>query len=198
MQSKFNATFKRRKEISTVKEAVNKVLADLIRTQELEKELVSNTEYILWLENFTSTHTYWSDDTWLYCPEKISKEDYKRVEELHCFFNGIVDYAERNFIPTYNDEYGYDTYIFIQFNNVGYRIGEMIGQGTLAYCERVDISSDNVFIDFNDIIINKKQENVDDIEKKLDSMCKIIEELISMGVPAKSISKRVQNALDEE
>lgn len=196
MKSKFNATFKREQESQALEEAVETLLADLIRTQELEKELISNTEYILWLENFTIANPSWSDDNWLYRPEKISKEDYKRVEELHCFFNGIVDYAKRNFLSLCYDEFG--SYVFIQFNNVGYRIGEMSGQGTLAYCERVDISSDNLFIDFNDILENKKQKNVDDINKKLNTMCKIIEELLNIGVPSKAISTRVQNALDQE
>lgn len=194
MKSNFNATPKRENEISKV---IDELLADLIRSQELGKELVSNTEYILWLENFTIATPCWSDDTWLYCPEKISKEDYNRVKELHCFFNGIMDYAKRNYIPSQYDEF--ETYIFIKFNNIGYKIGEMIGQGSLTYCERVDISHyDNVFIDFNDIVNNKKQENVDCIDKKFNSMCEIIEELISMGVDSKTIFTRVQNILDEE
>lgn len=193
MKSNFNSTSKREKELS---EEAKKLLADLIRLQRLEKELISNTEYILWLENFTIANPCWSDDNWLYCPEEISKEDYKKVGEFHCFFNGIMDYAERNFIPPHYDEFG--TYNFIKFNNIGYKIGVMIGQGSLTYCERIDIShdDDNVFIDFNDIVNNKKQENVDYINSKFDSMCKIIEELINMGVPSETISTRVKNVLD--
>lgn len=192
MKSNLNSTSKREKELS---EETKKLLADLIRLQRLEKELISNTEYILWLENFTIAHPCWSDDTWLYSPEEISKEDYEKVKQLHRFFNGIIDYAERNFIPHYYDEFG--TYNFIKFNNIGYKIGVMAGQGSLTYCERIDIShDDNVFIDFNDIVNNKKQENVDYIINKFDSMYKIIEELISMGVSSETISTRLSKVLD--
>jgi len=200
VKSKSKLTPKREKEILPAAEVVNKFIEDLIRKQELEKEFISNTEYILWLENFSIANPAFSDDDWLYCPEKIPKEDYKRVGELHLFFNGIMDYAERNFISPCYDEFGH--FLFIKFNNVGYKIGKMFGQGTLTYCERVDISPDNLFIDFNDIMENKKQKNVDDINKKLDSMCETIEELIKIGVPSKTILKRVQNVFqnvsDEE
>jgi len=176
-------------------ELINEVVADLILSQELPETLVSNTEYILWLENFTITNPSFGDDNWLYYPEKISKEDSKRVSELCSFFKGITQYADRNFIPFCHNDY--DTYTFIKFNNIGYKIGIISGQGSFAYCERVDISSNNVFIDFNDIINNKKQENVDYICEKLDSMSSIIEELLKIGVPAEVISTKVQNTLNK-
>lgn len=161
----------------------------------MAKALVSNTAYILWLENFTIKNPSFVDNAWFYCPNKIPKEDYERVEELSSFFRGIAEYAERNFISFYYDDY--DTYIFIKFNNIGYKIGVMSGQGNIFYCERVNISSDNIFIDFNDIMNNKKQENIDYICKKFDSISSIIEELLKMGVSKEAISTRVENALDK-
>lgn len=192
MKSNFETTPEREKEVA---KAVNEVVAALVHSQEMAKRLVSNNEYILWLENFTIANPTFGDDTWIYYPDKLSKEDSERVDELCSFFNGIMEYADRNFMPVCHDSY--DTYAFIKFNNIGYKIGIMSGQGSFAYCERVEISSDNVFIDFNDIMTNKKQENVDYISKKLDSMSGIIEELLKLGVPAKTISAKVQTTLNE-
>lgn len=176
-------------------EFINELVADLIRSQELVKTLISNTEYILWLEKFTISNPSFADDSWLYQPEKISKEDSKRVDELSSFFEGIMEYVDRNFIPLGYDEFG--GYVFIKFNNIGYKIGVMIGQGSVTYCKRVDISSNNIFIDFNDILNNKKQENVDYICERLDFISSIIQELLKMGVSEKAISTMVRKALDK-
>ena len=177
------------------KEIVNEAAASLMHSQELVKTLISNTEYILWLENFTISNPAFEDDTWLYQSDEISKEDSERVDELNSFFEGIMEYADRNFIPLCYNEYS--TYIFIKFNNIGYRIGVMVGQGSVTYCERVDISSDNIFIDFDDIMNNKKQENVDYICERLDSISSIIQELLKVGVPEKIFFSMVQKALDK-
>lgn len=173
MKSNLDATPERKEEI------MNECIAALIRREELAKALISNTEYILWLENFTVVNPSFEEDSWLYYPEKISKEDSERVNELCCFFNGITKYADQNFIPVHYSDF--DTYVFVKFNNIGYKIGIISGQGSFAYCERVDISADNSFINFNDVINNKKQENVDYIREKLNSISSIIEELLKMG-----------------
>ncbi len=189
MSINLNVTSERKEEI------LNQVIANLIHRQELAKTLVSNTEYILWLERFTSLNPVFKDDDWVYCSEEISEEDSIRVNELCSFFDGIAEYANRNFIPFCNNDY--DSYIFIKFNNIGYRIGIISGQGSFSYCERVGISSDNFFIDFDDIVNNKRQENVDYICEKLDSMSNIIKELLNVGVSEKVISKAVENAFEK-
>lgn len=135
-------------------ELINEVVESWMRSRELVKTLISDPEYILWLENFTISNPAFEDDTWLYQSDEISKEDSERVDELNLFFEGIMECANHNFIPLCYDEYG--TYVFIKFNNIGYKIGQMVGQGSITYCERVDISSDSIFIDFNDIMNNKK------------------------------------------
>lgn len=190
MKSNFNATIEQKKETMN---PLDELIASLNRSQELGKALISSTEYILWLENFTVQNPSFEDDC-LYYHDEIPKEDSNRISELHSFFDAITDYAERNFIPLYYDEFGAD--IFIKFNNIGYKIGEMCGQGSITYCERVDITSDNIFIDFNDIMNNKKQKNVDLICEKLASMSNIIEELLKLGVSEEAIDTNVQNCIE--
>lgn len=189
MKSKFESSPEREQE---EKKAVNEVIEALIRSQERAKSIVADNEYMLWLEGFTTMHPYFSDDSWLYNREAISKEDMAKVEELCSFFNGITSYADRNYLPTYGEDY--DISVFIKFNNNGYQIGIMSGQGSFTHCSRVDITPDKYFIDFNDIVANKKQEHVDSVTQKLSSISSMIAELLENGVPASAISATVKDA----
>ena len=38
------------------------------------QEMLSNTNYIIWLENFTKKYLSFFDDDWFYCPEKYLKK----------------------------------------------------------------------------------------------------------------------------
>lgn len=163
--------------------------------REKAKNIVTNDKYMRWLAKFSYTYTAFADDTWLYMPEKLSAEDLEKVNSLSFFFEGIEVYAMKNFLPIYPDECGH--YVLIKFNDVGYRIGTEHGQGSYSYCSRVEITSDQVFIDFNDIMNDKKQEHVDFITQKLDDLSKLIDEMISSGVPVTNISATVASTLDK-
>ncbi len=172
---------------------IREMIKGLEKSQKRAKTIVADNVYMLWLENFTNTIPIFSDDTWLYSPNELSKEDAEKVEELCSFFNGIAEYAERNFLPIYSKDY--TTYVCIKFNNIGYEIGWISGQGTYSYCERVEISSERFFIDFNDVIANKKQFHVDLVSESLDKISSLIEQLLSSGVPAKAITSRVNDII---
>lgn len=173
---------------------VNEFFKQFIEALEMNEKLVSSNEYMLWLEQFMSSRTGFLDDDWLYKPEEISKEDYERVEQLSCFLSGIRSYAARNFIRLESDD-DYDSHVFIKFNEIGYEIGTFSGQGTVAYCHRVDISADKNFIDFNDIVTNKKQDNVDSITDKLNELDSLVSVLLELGTPEDAILSRVSKSL---
>lgn len=173
---------------------VNEFFKQFIEALEMNEKLVSSNEYMLWLEQFMSSRTGFLDDDWLYKPEEISKEDYERVEQLSCFLSGIRSYAARNFIRLESDD-DYDSHVFIKFNEIGYEIGTFSGQGTVAYCHRVDISTDKNFIDFNDIVTNKKQDNVDSITDKLNELDSLVSVLLELGTPEDAILSRVSKSL---
>ena len=65
------------------------VVERIIERMEKEKKLVSNYDYISWLENFTLTHESFKDDSWLYTSEEIPKEDLENVQDLDSFSEGI-------------------------------------------------------------------------------------------------------------
>lgn len=154
-----------------------------------------DTNYIIWLEEFTKKHPNFSNDTWLYCPEKISKEDYNMVVKLPYFFGLIQKYAEKNFIKAGSEDSGfYEMFYQIKFNNVGYKIGLICGQGAFNYCCRYDNAYEK-FIDFNDIINSKKQDNVDVINEKLEQLSKLVNELIELEVPESTIIGKVEKCI---
>ena len=65
------------------------------------QKILSNTDYIKWLDRFTIEHSSFFDKDWLHSPEKISKEDLERVNNLHLMYRGIDTYANKNYIyPT--------------------------------------------------------------------------------------------------
>ena len=175
---------------------VNEFIQQFTEVLEMNEKLVSSNEYMLWLEQFMSSRTGFLDDDWLYKSEEISKEDYARVEQLSCFISGIRSYAARNFIRLESDD-DYDSHVFIKFNEIGYEIGTFSGQGTVAYCHRVDISTDKNFIDFNDIVTNKKQDNVDSITDKLNELDSLVGDLLELGTPEDAILSRVSKSLSK-
>ena len=174
---------------------VQKYIAEAQEQRKKAIEIVSNAEYITWLGNFTKEHANFSDDTWLYCQEKLSAKDNKRVEELHLLYNGIEIYANHNYI--YPIECDFGGYYKIKFDGIGYELGRLIGQGTLFYCTRVEIENDKEFIDFNDIMINKERDNVTIINAKLVELSKFVNSVYECGVPYEAICETLEATLNK-
>lgn len=173
----------------------NDVVSNFVKRRERAKSIVADSEYMLWLEKFTGDHPSFSDDNWLYNPEGISAEDLAKVEELSLFLEGIEEYFSANFYPTYKDEDG--NHVLIKFNNVGYNIGIIHGQGSFAYCERATILPEALFIDFNDVMNNKKRENFDFITGKFAELTHLIEYMLFNNIPAEHISSAVKKTISE-
>lgn len=71
--------------------------------------------------------------------KKISKEDIDRANNLGLFFEGIREYAGKNYI--YPIMYEYQSYYSVKdnINEVYYKIGVIEGQGGSFFCDRVEI-----------------------------------------------------------
>lgn len=174
-----------------IQEVINRMLKD----EELSKATVSNTDYVLWLEKFTESNPGFVDDQWQYSPDELSKEDSEKVDMLQYFLNGIRYYAYDNYIPMEGETYDY--HFFFKFNDIGYEIGSVSGQGTYTYCHREEISPDKHFIEFNDIMTNKVQDNVAVITEKLDILSSVVRGLLTLGAPEDRILSCVTKVLDE-
>lgn len=174
---------------------IEKYVAEAKEQRDKAIKIVSNVEYITWLGNFTKEHASFSDDTWLYCPEKLSAKDNKRVEELHLLYNGIEIYANHNYIYPIKCDFG--GFYKIKYDGIGFEIGRLIGQGTLFYCTRVEIENEQEFIDFNDIMNNKERENVHEFKSKLEYLSEIVISTHEYGVPYEAICETLELTLNK-
>jgi len=179
------------------KEVMKKLAEDYINKQKEEskkiKEMISNTSYIDWLNQFTKDKKSFCDDQWLYFPEKISSTDRENVEKLNLFYEGINIYAKQNHI--YPTLCNFGNFYRVNLNDFGFEIGTLIGQETIFFFNKVSLKNNKNFIDFNDIMSEKKQDNVDQINAILDSLSNIVIKAYENGVPIESIIDRLDNTI---
>ena len=173
----------------------NDFITKLIEIEKQIEKISSSKDYIMWLNQFTINHQSFSDDEWLYSKDKISNEDYENVLKLHLLYTVIDNYATKNYIYSLPSEYG-EKYYF-KINDIGYEISYMSGQGTVFFINRVKINDEIQFIDFNDIINNKKQSNVDEITIKLNEIKNKILQLYQNGIPYNAIENCLSNTMNE-
>ena len=176
---------------------VTSLVQELSTEQEKAKELVSNTAYILWLENFTKVYPKFTDDLHEHYPDELTADDCQKISDLYLFFKGIDDYASKNLISSQTEELSFpNEYYVIVYNNIYYQIGIVSGQGTFAYCDRIKNPSTQV-LDFNDVINNKQAKNFAVISKKIENLTQIVESLNYLNVPTDVIINTVEKALDK-
>lgn len=161
------------------------------------KSLFSSYDYMNWLNSFTANTKGFSDEDYLYFPEKISKEDLDKVNTLGLFFEGIREYADKNYI--YPTIYEYQSFYGIKdnANDAYYKIGVIEGQGGSFFCERIEYTSEQPFIDFNDIMDDKVRDNVKKIEANLDNMSNLVLSLYNKGVPLEAIKDTFDKTISE-
>ena len=184
-----------------IKEYVNRNKEKWIREKKERdaklKSIFSSYDYMTWLNSFTANTKGFSDEEYLYFPEKISKEDLDKVNNLGLFFEGIEKYADKNYI--YPTIYEYQSYYSVKdnVNDAYYKIGVIEGQGGSFFCERVEDTSKLDFIDFNDIMNDKIRENVEEIEANLDNMSNLVLSLYNKGVPLEAIKDTFDKTISE-
>ena len=177
------------KENKTLDEYINKLQKELTIEQEEMKVMFSSYDYVNWLLEFTTKYNDLSDDSWLYNQDDISKEDRDNVFKLSKLFRGIERYAKKNYIyPVFED--GANCYR-IKVNGIGFEIGIIYAQDISFYCSRKVIENEKDYIDFNDIISGKRQENVDNIEYFLNYLNDMIVRAYQNGIPLEAISESV-------
>lgn len=140
-------------------ESANKIIEQLRKNEQKQKDLMTSYDYINWLESFTEKHPSFSDEDWIYCPDKIEKNDCEQIANLQFMYSGIREYAREHNISA-NACFAGDYYC-IKYNNVGYEIGVMCGQGVIQFCKRISLKDEldsDKFIDIKDII---KEQNID-------------------------------------
>lgn len=172
---------------------VEEMIENQKRDNETIKQMISSMDYIKWLVNFTKDKECFYDDNWDYSAEKLSDNDQKNVNNLSLFFKSIYCYAKKNYISSSLNSLG--EYYCIKIGNNGFEIGYITGQGTAFYCKKILLDKNENFIDFIDIINNKKQDNVEYIESSIENLSSMIINLYNNGVPIEAIDKAINNAI---
>lgn len=181
------------------KAKIKKWVDNYIEEEKVKNEkintLMSNTSYLDWLINFTKDKNRFCDNDWLYFPERINDTDKENVGHLSLFYIGIKKYANENYIYPIPCKFG--NYYRIRLNEVGFEIGILIGQGTVFFFKKVSIENEQEFIDFNDIMVDNKQERVDQINASLEALSNMVLTTYESGVPIESIVETLENTIKE-
>lgn len=172
---------------------VNNFLQEEITKRNNIQMLISNQDYINWLISFTIKHPNFTSDDWLYSPDELSKEDKEQVEKLGLLYMAIEDYTNKNYISKGSSENS--SFYKIQFNNVGFKIGLSINQGTLFFCLRTTPKND--FINFDDIINQTESETAKKIKNMLDELSVFVTYMYENGVSNEIILSQVEITLRE-
>lgn len=177
---------------------MDKFIADFIQMQKIKEEemnkILSNYEYINWIINFSKDIDSFTEYNWLYDSLELSEIDKENIKRLGLFYEAIDKYARANFIyPIVTNN---ESYYQIKIDNYGFEIGIINGQDNIHFCQRAHIEK-NGFIDFKDILTNKKQDNVNEIINKLNALGEMIQKTYNEGVPLEAINNTVNKTLNE-
>ena len=71
----------------------------------------------------------------------------------------------------------------------------LVGQGTLFFCKRTPLNKDLEYIDFNDIMADKKKDGVDAIIQQLNDLSNKVLELHKNGIPLTAIIETLDTTL---
>lgn len=176
-----------------MKEYVEKERKRLEERKKIKKEIVSNDNYINWLESFTNKYYKFRDDDFIYNKHDLTDDDLENVNNLSLLYSGINDYATGNYIYPFADS-DFVYYYKIKYNNIGYEIGVITGRENLYFCEK-NTNIDDSFIDFNDIILNTKSERTEYIEKRLLQLSNIIKYFYEEKIPLNAIKSTINDTI---
>ena len=169
--------------LNKLKEESTSVKEDFINQikerEEQKRQLFSNYDYIDWLIEFTKKYDKFIVDDFEYNYFKLSDRDRENLGKFNIFMEGIIDYANKNYIYPINEEFG--AYYVIKTGSIAFQLGYDLGQGSYGYCERTKNTSQA--IEFNDIMDGKLLPRAERITKKLSKLSDEIEELQKLGIP---------------
>lgn len=167
-----------------------------IRKNQESKLILTTDSYMLWLESFTKKHPKFTDASWLDSQVEMSEEDYNNVIKLNSLFQALNHYANANYITPNSEPDELGMFYTITFNDVTYKIGAMVGQGTIFYCERLKTCSNA--INFDDISQNNPAPNTREIDA---CFCNIRELILKLNtefhLSFDTITKKIREIIKE-
>ena len=162
--------------------------------EEKIKDLISNTTYIEWLKKFSQNRNCFSNCDYKKMLKKNSEIDHENVENLMLFYDGIQKYAKSNYI--YPISYDSCDYYKINYNGFCFEIGKPYNQDEIVIFKK-EVSFNDEYIDFNDIMTNKKRDNIDYIKNTLKTLKEIVTTSCQNNVPIKALIETFNEAIGD-
>ncbi len=167
-------------------QSIKKYIEEQKNKEEKIKRIMSNTDYIEWLEKFTKDKESFADVEYNYCSEQLKEIDKKNIEDLYLFYDGIERYASNNHIvPNYFD---FGEFYKIKYNNFYFKIGIAYGQGNSIFCHKVTGKNLKGFINFNSILTNDSD--------SLNKLSNLVIAMLKSGIPTEDIINTVNTTVN--
>ena len=170
--------------------------------KELANNLITNDDYINWLNEFTKVHPEIISLEFpnLNCYRGIGLDEFFNLGLLQDLYQLIARYARKNYIfPNVFKDYG--NYYVIKIYDVFYEIGVIIDdeRNVNFFCCRLkEEEKERQFIDFEDIRENKIRHEVFYIEKKLEKLVAVIDQLVLLdNIPIEAIADTTDEAIQK-
>lgn len=173
------------------KEERNRRIQNFIVEQKSHEEriqgMVSNTDYIDWLDQFTLQNPIFSENDWLYS-DVLKSSDKRNVQDLFLFFRAIDNYAKRNYIAPFVSESRIE--YAVHKDDFFFQIGYQLMGDNLVFCERTEPMKNS--IDFYQVMNKNLPMRTMYIDQKLGEISSEIRELMDvMGVPIEFIEDMI-------
>lgn len=167
-------------------QSIKKYIEEQKNKEEKIKRIMSNTDYIEWLEKFTKDKESFADVEYNYCSEQLKEIDKKNIEDLYLFYAGIERYASNNHIvPNYFD---FGEFYKIKYNNFYFKIGIAYGQENSIFCHKVTGKNLKGFINFNSILTNDSD--------SLNKLSNLVIAMLKSGIPTEDIINTVNTTVN--
>ncbi len=112
---------------------------EALERQLIEEEIMSNDNYLNWLEGFTRTRLEFQSDSYYL---EYSPTDQQGVNQLGYLYRGINKYARENGVYPVLHTQG--SFYSLEHNGVGFEIGTKVCNGIISYyCKRTGRIDDN-------------------------------------------------------
>ena len=180
-------------------EEIDRLFEEYMETQSKIEELISDSHYIEWLDQFTKKNDHFTDESWMaYRNNILGDVDKKQISNLYYFYIAIRQYAKLNNITSGS----YHSY-YVKFNDFYFDISRTPdGNHTetcvwryKSYKHEDDLNKRFYFIDFNEIINNFGQYKLNQVSKQLCILSSLAKTIHKNGVPVKSIIDTVDSTL---
>ncbi len=171
-------------------EKMNQFVKEYIEKQKIEDEIIksimSNTDYVEWLQKFIEDKDSFTYVDYTYCSDNLKEIDKKNIETLYLFYRGIERYASNNHIvPNYFD---FGESYKVKYNDFYFNIGIAYGQGSSVFCSKITGKNLKGFINFNNILTN---------HDSLDKLANLITAMQKSGIPMEDIINTVNTTINK-